>query len=64
LLEEYNQYLPFDPLLVEEGATLGGTVASGLNGPGRYRYGGVRDFLMGVRLLIALGRLYKVAEKW
>ena len=38
-LAERNQYLPFDPLLVESGATLGGTVASGISGPGRLRYG-------------------------
>ena len=29
-------------------ATLGGKVASGLSGSGRFRYGGVRDFLLGV----------------
>ena len=46
-LAEHGQWLPFDPLLVERGATLGGTVASGLSGPGRFRYGGIRDFLVG-----------------
>ncbi len=30
-----RQYLPFDPPLVDSGATLGGTVAAGLSGPGR-----------------------------
>ncbi len=50
-LAEHGQYLPFDPLLSDQGATLGGTVASGVNGPGRYRYGGVRDFLLGVRFV-------------
>jgi glycolate oxidase FAD binding subunit len=29
LLREHGQYLPFDPPLVEKGATLGGTVAAG-----------------------------------
>src|SRR5574337_979115 len=51
MLAEHGQYLPFDPPLVERGATLGGTVAAGLSGPGRYRYGGVRDFILGVRLV-------------
>jgi len=51
VLKENGQYLPFDPVLVEAGATIGGSVASGLNGPGRYRYGGVRDFLLGVKFL-------------
>ncbi len=50
-LAEHGQYLPFDPLLVDQGATLGGTIAAGVNGPGRYRYGGVRDFLLGVRFV-------------
>ena len=34
LLAEHGQYLMFDPLLVQAGATLGGTVAAGLSGPG------------------------------
>lgn len=46
-----RQYLPFDPMLVDAGATLGGTIAAGLSGPGRFRFGGVRDFLIGVKLL-------------
>lgn len=55
-LAENGQYLPFDPLLVDAGATLGGTVAAGLSGSGRYRYGGVRDFLIGVRFIDGQGR--------
>ena len=31
-LGERGQYLPFDPMLAEAGATLGGTVAAGLSG--------------------------------
>ena len=46
-LAEHGQYLPFDPILVEQGATLGGTVAANTSGSGRYRYGGVRDFILG-----------------
>ncbi|MEW5871161.1 MAG: FAD-binding protein [Chloroflexota bacterium] len=56
-LEENGQYLPFDPPLVERGATLGGTVAAGLSGPGRYHYGGLRDFLLGVRFVDGQGNL-------
>ena len=55
-LAENGQYLPFDPPLVDAGATLGGTVAAGLSGSGRYRYGGVRDFLIGVRFVDGQGR--------
>jgi glycolate oxidase FAD binding subunit len=54
-LTEHGQHLPFDPLLVDAGATLGGTIAAGANGPGRYRYGGVRDFLLGVRFVNGAG---------
>jgi glycolate oxidase FAD binding subunit len=57
VLAEHGQYLPFDPPLVEAGATLGGTVASGLSGPGRFRYGGVRDFLLGVKFVSGEGQL-------
>lgn len=55
-LAEKNQYLPFDPPLVDAGATIGGTVAAGLSGPGRFRYGGIRDFLLGVRFLSGDGK--------
>jgi glycolate oxidase FAD binding subunit len=59
LLDEHGQYLPFDPPLGDAGATLGGTVAAGLSGPGRFRYGGVRDFLLGVRLVNSEGELVR-----
>lgn len=57
MLAERGQYLPFDPPLVEAGATLGGTVASGLSGSGRLRYGGVRDFILGVRFIDGRGEI-------
>ncbi len=50
-LATQGQYLPFDPPLVGSGATIGGTVAAGLSGPGRFRYGGLRDFILAVRFL-------------
>ncbi len=58
-----NQYLPFDPLLVRAGATLGGTVAAGISGPGRVRYGGLRDFLLGVRLVCGDGTVVNTGGK-
>ncbi len=57
LLAEHGQYLPFDPLLVERGATLGGTVAAGLSGSGRSRFGGGRDFILGVRFIDGQGQV-------
>jgi glycolate oxidase FAD binding subunit len=62
-LAERGQYLPFDPFFVDAGATLGGTVASGLSGPGRFRYGGLRDFILGVRFVDGLGRLMRMGGK-
>lgn len=56
-LGENGQFMPFDPPLVESGATIGGTVAAGLSGPGRFRFGGVRDFFLGVRLVTGEGRI-------
>ncbi len=56
-LARHGQYLPFDPPLTEAGATLGGTIAAGLNGPGRLRYGGLRDFILGAAFLTGDGRL-------
>lgn len=58
-----GQYLPFDPPLVRTGATLGGTVAAGLSGPGRVRFGGVRDFILGVRFVDGAGRLLQLGGK-
>jgi glycolate oxidase FAD binding subunit len=63
LLAERGQYLPFDPPLAQQGATLGGTIAAGVNGPGRQRYGGVRDFLIGVRFVDGQGKLVRGGGK-
>jgi glycolate oxidase FAD binding subunit len=56
LLASHGQYLPFDPPLVSAGATLGGTVAAAMSGPGRLRYGGVRDFVIGIRWIDGTGQ--------
>lgn len=56
-LAAHGQYLPWDPPLVAEGATVGGMIARGWSGPGRYRYGGVRDFVIGARVVDGRGRL-------
>ncbi|HEY2317471.1 MAG TPA: FAD-binding protein [Solirubrobacteraceae bacterium] len=55
VLSAERQYLPFDPPW--PAATMGGIVAAGTSGPGSYRYGGVRDFIIGIRFLDAGGRL-------
>ena len=55
-LRQQGQYLPFDPMWIEQGATVGGTVASGVSGPGRLRYGGLRDFILGIRFWDGAGQ--------
>ncbi|MGH9175991.1 MAG: FAD-binding protein [Vicinamibacterales bacterium] len=63
VLAAHGQCLPFDPPLVEAGATIGGTVAAGVSGSGRYRYGGVRDFVIGARIVDGEGRLIRSGGK-
>lgn len=55
VLAKQGQYLPFDPLLANRGATMGGTVSANASGPGRFRFGGIRDFLLGVRFIDGRG---------
>lgn len=62
-LAEHAQYLPFDPPWVDAGATIGGTVAAGLSGSGRVRYGGLRDFILGVELIDGSGTLVRGGGK-
>lgn len=61
-LREQGQYLPCDPLLPQS-ATIGGTVAGNLSGSRRYRYGGVRDFILGAEVVDGLGRAFRVGGK-
>ncbi len=56
-LAEHGQYLPFDPPLRAAGATLAGVVAAGTSGPGAFRHGGVRDFVIGTQVVDGRGRL-------
>lgn len=56
VLGAQGQYLPFDPVLAEQGATLGGSIASGISGPCRLLYGGLRDFMLEVQLCDSAGR--------
>lgn len=46
-----GQMLPFEPPHFAPGATIGGTVASGLSGPRRPYTGAVRDFVLGTRII-------------
>lgn len=58
-----RQMLAFEPPHFGEGATLGGCVAAGLAGPRRastgYAWGGVRDAVLGARLIDGKGQVLK-----
>ncbi len=70
VLREHGQYLPFEsPYHVPTGetidsplradlasrTTIGGLLAAGINGPGRLRHGGLRDFILEVRYIDGTG---------
>ncbi len=61
-LQHSNQWLALDPDLAPE-ATIGGIVATNATGPRRLRYGGVRDQLLGLRVVLADGTIAKGGGK-
>jgi glycolate oxidase FAD binding subunit len=54
-LAKCGQFLPFDPPLVAQGATVGGMIAAGISGPSRLGFGSVRDFVLGVTFVDGTG---------
>jgi len=61
-LAKSKQWLALDPTLPVE-ATIGGIVATNATGPRRLRYGGVRDQIIGVRVVLADGTIAKGGGK-
>jgi glycolate oxidase FAD binding subunit len=59
ILAASSQMLAFDPPAFGAQATLGGCVAAGLAGPGRYAGGPVKDYVLGTHLLTASGSILK-----
>ncbi len=57
-----HQWLALDPV-VEEGATIGGLIATNASGARRLRYGGVRDQIIGIHVALADGTLAKGGGK-
>ncbi|MCA9207990.1 MAG: FAD-binding oxidoreductase, partial [Planctomycetales bacterium] len=53
-----RQQLPIDVPLTDR-ATIGGVVATNWNGPRRYGYGAVRDFVIGIGAVDGRGRAFK-----
>ena len=57
VLAERKQMLAFEPPHFGSGATFGGAIASGLAGPRRANSGGVRDFVLGAKLMDGKGEV-------
>ena len=62
-LAEQRQYLPFDPPFIDKDSTIGGMIANGYSGPGGYRYGILRDFILGLTFIDGLGNRIKTGGK-
>ena len=59
-----GQMLALDPPLgASDGATVGGLVATGDSGPLRHRYGGVRDLIVGITVVLSDGTVAKAGGK-
>lgn len=57
VLAEKNQRLLFEPPHFATSATLGGTIATNMNGPGRPWSGSVKDALLGVKIINGRGEV-------
>lgn len=58
VLAEHNQFLPLDVPFFDR-ATVGGTLASGVDSPLRQFYGAARDFVLGMEFISGEGALTK-----
>jgi glycolate oxidase FAD binding subunit len=56
-LEAKGQMLGFEPPFADAGATVGGAIAVGLSGAGRPYRGGVRDYLLGSKIINGKGEV-------
>jgi glycolate oxidase FAD binding subunit len=62
VLNEHGQFLPLD-VPHPERATIGGVLASGMNGALRLRYGLARDYMLGNRFVTVDGQIIKAGAK-
>jgi glycolate oxidase FAD binding subunit len=62
VLARHNQFLPLDPPAAAR-ATVGGVVATNLNGPRRSYFGSVRDLVIGMKIVLASGEQIKAGGK-
>lgn len=61
-LNEHGQFLPLD-VPHSERATIGGVLATGMNGALRLRYGPARDYMLGNRFATVDGQIIKAGAK-
>jgi len=57
---EHGQWLALDPPV---GGTIGGLVATADSGPARHRYGGVRDLIIGITVVLSDGTVARAGGK-
>jgi len=57
-LAKENQLLPVDVPMADR-ATLGGVIATNWNGPRRFGYGNIRDYVIGIHAVDGHGRAFK-----
>ncbi len=62
VLGQRSQFLPVEPPRPDS-ATIGGTAAANINGARRMLYGGVRDLVIGMKMVLADGRQIKAGGK-
>jgi glycolate oxidase FAD binding subunit len=60
-VSDSDQMLAIDP--PESGATIGGIVAANSSGPRRYRYGTIRDLIIGITVVLQNGTVAKAGGK-
>ncbi len=61
-LHQNRQFLPFDPPFPEK-ATIGGLIASGASGPMRLGFGGIKDSLLGLQMVLSDGTIAKSGSR-
>ncbi len=61
-LGKNGQWLAIDPPVAGD-ATVGGVVATGVSGPRRLKYGGLRDLVIGTRVATADGKLARAGGR-
>jgi len=63
VLQDKNQFVAIDPPHLDSGATVGGIIATNDSGPRRLRYGAIREFLIGIKVVRSDGGIVKGGAK-